>query len=97
MPSQVLSFVNIFGGFQIAGRMIDLFKRKGEDVANDSVFALPIAVATGGITVGSYYGLNEVPQVAGTGAALACIAAIGSLGAQTTGVRLTHPTMCSHR
>lgn len=79
-----LSFVNIFGGFSIAGRMIDLFRRKGEEPEDMSLFALPISVAVGGVVVGSHLGLAEVPTLAGSGGALACIAAIGALSSQRT-------------
>lgn len=90
-PSEVLgalavslSSVNIFGGFQISSRMIDLFRRKNDVREDLSGLALPIAMAVAGAWLGSYLGMKEVPSLIGVGASVACISAIGLLASQKT-------------
>ena len=90
-PSEVLgalavalSSVNIFGGFQISGRMIDLFRRKNEVKRDLNGLALPIAIAVGSAWVGSYLGIEEIPSLIGIGASVACISSIGLLASQKT-------------
>ena len=79
-----LSSVNIFGGFQISGRMIDLFRRKDEVQEDLSALALPIILAVVSSVVGSYLGIHEIPSMLGVGASLACVSAIGLLASQKT-------------
>ena len=90
-PSEVLgaiavaiSSINIMGGFEIAGRMIDLFRRKDAVPENHSILALPVALAVGAVAIGSVNHIPQVAPVAGIGAAVACIAAIGALSSQST-------------
>ncbi|KAJ1421111.1 NAD(P) transhydrogenase beta subunit-domain-containing protein, partial [Ochromonadaceae sp. CCMP2298] len=80
-----LSFVNVFGGFKVAAKMLDLFKRK--DAPRDEFFeyyAVPLAVALGGLGWATVGGAEQAGPVVGSAGAVACIAAIGSLSNQKT-------------
>lgn len=80
----LLSSINIFGGFKVATKMLDLFRRPNDPKEYFEYYGLPIVAAAAAIAASVQTGFTEVPSIAGAGSAVACIAGIGSLSNQKT-------------
>jgi NAD(P) transhydrogenase len=81
-----VSAVNIVGGFRVTQAMLDLFKRPDDPEEHYGLYAAPAALAAAG-TVGATFlgaGAEQMPTVAGAGAAVSCIAGIGGLADMST-------------
>ena len=80
----LISVINIFGGFQVASKMIGLFRQPSESDKTGSLewFILPVVVASG--IIANNLGNEEVISLAGSGAALSSIVGIGLLSDQKT-------------
>merc|ERR1711931_536343 len=79
-----ISFINIFGGFIVTGRMLDMFKRPTDPPEYNYLYGIPAAtfLASYGWAVSQGYG--EVHQMAYLTSGLCCIGALGGLSAQPT-------------
>jgi NAD(P) transhydrogenase len=72
------SSVNIFGGFVVTQRMLDLFKRPGDEDYS-YVYAIPAAALCAAPVLG-----YASPEATGVVSQLLCISAIGGLSSMTT-------------
>eukprot|EP01038_Epipyxis_sp_PR26KG_P005384 gene5384-7464_t len=77
-----LSSINIGGGFRVTNRMLDLFRRPQDPKDYLEYLYAPAVLALFGVAYGSISGFEQLPSVAGIGAAVACIASISSLSQQ---------------
>ncbi|XP_050419824.1 NAD(P) transhydrogenase, mitochondrial-like [Adelges cooleyi] len=80
----LLSFVNVFGGFVVTQRMLEMFKRPGDPPEYNSLYLIPASVFLGGYTWGVMNGLPEIHNFASLGSSLCCIAALAALSSQKT-------------
>lgn len=80
----LLSFINVFGGFVVTQRMLQMFKRPGDPPEYNVLYLIPASVFFGGYTWGIMNGLPEIHNFAALGSSLCCIGAIASLSSQKT-------------
>jgi NAD(P) transhydrogenase len=80
----LLSAVNIVGGFKVSTKMVQLFRRPNDPPEYFEYYLVPLLLLIGGVILGSASGFEGIPQVAGAGSSVACIAAIGGLASQKT-------------
>ncbi|XP_025420569.1 NAD(P) transhydrogenase, mitochondrial-like isoform X2 [Sipha flava] len=80
----LLSFVNVFGGFVVTRRMLQMFKRPGDPPEYNALYLIPASVFFGGYSWGVINGLSEIHNFAALGSSLCCIGAIASLSSQKT-------------
>merc|ERR1719318_2288543 len=80
----LISFVNIFGGFIVTKRMLDMFKRPTDPPEHSYLMGIPIPafLASYGYAVSAGY--PEVHQMGYLASGLCCIGALGGLSAQPT-------------
>ncbi|CAG9860426.1 unnamed protein product [Phyllotreta striolata] len=79
-----ISFINVFGGFLVTKRMLDMFRRPGDPKEYNSLYAIPAAAFLGGYGWATMNGLAEVHQAAYLAASLCCVGALAGLSSQTT-------------
>lgn len=79
-----VSFINVFGGFLVTKRMLDMFRRAGDPPDYNSLYAIPAAAFLGGYGYSAMAGLAEVHQAAYLAASLCCVGALAGLSSQTT-------------
>jgi len=79
-----VSFINVFGGFVVTQRMLDMFKRPTDPPEYNILYAIPGAAFLGLYGWGAVNGYNEIHQMAYLVSSLCCIGALGGLSAQTT-------------
>merc|ERR1712168_167182 len=79
-----ISFINIFGGFIVTKRMLDMFKRPTDPPEHTMLMGIPAATFLGAYGYAMSQGYPEVHQVAYLASGLACIGALGGLSAQPT-------------
>lgn len=80
----LISFVNIFGGFLVTQRMLDMFKRSTDPPEYNSLYGIPAAVFLGGYAYAAMQNLPEIHQMAYLAASLCCVGALGGLSSQKT-------------
>merc|ERR1711970_1613618 len=80
----LISFINIFGGFIVTKRMLDMFKRPTDPPEYTHLMGIPAAafLASYGYAVANGY--PEIPQMGYLASGLCCIGALGGLSAQPT-------------
>ena len=79
-----ISFINVFGGFIVTARMLDMFKRPTDPPEYKSLYG-----AAGAAFLGSYgwavaNGYQEIHQMAYLASSLCCVGALGGLSSQPT-------------
>jgi NAD(P) transhydrogenase len=82
-----LSFVNIAGGFQVSGKMLDLFRRPDDPKEFFELYGIPVALVLAGLAGSAFAGVGQLGLVSGTVAivsSICCIAAIAGLSDQKT-------------
>merc|ERR1712212_892340 len=79
-----ISFINIFGGFIVTKRMLDMFKRPTAPPEHTMLMGIPAATFLGAYGYAMSQGYPEVHQMAYLASGLACIGALGGLSAQPT-------------
>merc|ERR1712079_267923 len=79
-----ISFINIFGGFIVTKRMLDMFKRPTDPPEHTMLRGIPAATFLGAYGYAMSQGYPEVHQMAYLASGLACIGALGGLSAQPT-------------
>merc|ERR1712121_42109 len=79
-----ISFINIFGGFIVTKRMLDMFKRPTDPPEHTMLMGIPAATFLGAYGYAMSQGYPEVHQMAYLASGLACIGALGGLSAQPT-------------
>ncbi|KAG7304471.1 hypothetical protein JYU34_011415 [Plutella xylostella] len=80
----LISFVNVFGGFMVTQRMLDMFKRPGDPPEYGYLYAIPAAALLGGYLTTAMQGYPEVHQMAYLASSLCCVGALAGLSSQTT-------------
>lgn len=81
----VLSFINIFGGFLVSGKMLDLFRRPTDPNDYFELYAIPAALLMGGLGAAAFAGVGSLGTMSGTiaiASAICCIAGIAGLSNQ---------------
>jgi len=79
-----VSFINVFGGFVVTQRMLDMFKRPTDPPEYNMLYGIPGAAFLGLYGWGAANGYNEIHQMAYLVSSMCCIGALGGLSAQTT-------------
>uniref|UniRef100_A0A2H8TGE0 NAD(P) transhydrogenase, mitochondrial n=2 Tax=Melanaphis sacchari TaxID=742174 RepID=A0A2H8TGE0_9HEMI len=80
----LLSFINVFGGFVVTQRMLQMFKRPDDPPEYNALYLIPASVFFCGYTWGIMNSLPEIHNFAALGSSLCCIGAIASLSSQKT-------------
>ncbi|KAJ8980304.1 hypothetical protein NQ317_005225 [Molorchus minor] len=79
-----ISFINVFGGFLVTKRMLDMFRRPEDPPAYNSLYAIPALAFTGAYGWAAMNGLAEIHQAAYLAASLCCVGALAGLSSQKT-------------
>jgi len=79
-----ISFINVFGGFIVTARMLDMFKRPTDPPEYNYLYGLPAAAFLSSYAWAVSQGYSEAHKMAYLGSSLCCIGALGGLSAQPT-------------
>ena len=79
-----ISSINIFGGFLITKRMLDMFKRPGDPPEYNYLYAIPGAAFLGGYMAAHMHGFSDIQQMGYLAASLCCVGALTGLASQST-------------
>merc|ERR1719305_262171 len=79
-----ISFINIFGGFIVTKRMLDMFKRPTDPPEYRAMMGIPAATFLAAYGYAVSQGYPEVHQMAYLASGLSCIGALGGLSSQPT-------------
>ncbi|RZF32247.1 hypothetical protein LSTR_LSTR009476 [Laodelphax striatellus] len=79
-----ISFINVFGGFLVTKRMLDMFRRPGDPPEYNSLYGIPAAVFLAAYGYGAINGYTEVHQMASLASSLCCVGALAGLSSQST-------------
>ncbi|KAJ3653849.1 hypothetical protein Zmor_013081 [Zophobas morio] len=79
-----VSFINVFGGFVVTKRMLDMFKRPEDPPEYNGLYAIPAAGFLGGYAWAALQGLPEIHQAAYLASSLLCVGALAGLSSQKT-------------
>lgn len=80
----LISFINIFGGFQVTQRMLDMFKRPTDPPEYGYLYGIPATVFLGGYGFAALANLSEIHQMAYLASSLCCVGALAGLSSQKT-------------
>lgn len=80
----LISSINIFGGFLITQRMLDMFKRPGDPPEYNYLYAIPGVAFLGGYLSAHFHGYSDILQMGYLGASLCCVGALTGLASQAT-------------
>lgn len=80
----LISFINIFGGFLVTQRMLDMFKRPTDPPEYNMLYGIPAAVFLGGYGYAAIANVPEIHQMAYLAASLCCVGALAGLSSQKT-------------
>jgi len=80
----LISFINIFGGFIVTQRMLDMFKRPTDPPEYNMMMGIPAGAFLAAYGYAVSQGYPEVHQMAYLTSGLCCIGALGGLSAQPT-------------
>merc|ERR1719192_162405 len=80
----LISFINIFGGFIVTQRMLDMFKRPGDPKEYNYLYGIPGAAFLASYGYAVSQGYPEVHQMAYLASSLCCVGALAGLSAQPT-------------
>merc|ERR1711953_621342 len=79
-----ISFINVFGGFIVTARMLDMFKRPTDPPEHNYLYGIPATAFLASYGYAVAQGYPEVHQMAYLSSGLCCIGALGGLSAQPT-------------
>lgn len=79
-----ISSINIFGGFLVTQRMLDMFRRPGDPKEHNYLFILPGLTFLGAYGAAASSGCSELEQMTYLGASLCCVGALAGLSSQKT-------------
>ncbi|KAL5271982.1 hypothetical protein ACHWQZ_G000245 [Mnemiopsis leidyi] len=79
-----VSFINIFGGFVITQRMLDMFKRPTDPPEHNYLYGLPAALFLGGYGYAASQNMADIHQMTYLASSLCCLGALGGLSSQDT-------------
>jgi NAD(P) transhydrogenase len=79
-----VSFINVFGGFVVTKRMLDMFKRPEDPPEYNGLYAIPAAAFLGAYAWAALESLPEIHQAAYLASSLCCVGALAGLSSQKT-------------
>ena len=79
-----ISFINVFGGFIVTARMLDMFKRPTDPPEYNYLYGLAGASFLGSYGWAVANGYQEIHQMAYLASSLCCVGALGGLSSQPT-------------
>merc|ERR1712223_163621 len=79
-----ISFINVFGGFIVTGRMLDMFKRPTDPPEYNYLYGIPAATFLASYGYAVSQGYPEIHQMAYLASSLCCVGALGGLSSQPT-------------
>jgi len=79
-----ISFINVFGGFIVTARMLDMFKRPDDPPEYNYLYGIPGAAFLASYGWAVTQGYPEVHQMAYLASSLCCVGALAGLSAQPT-------------
>merc|ERR1711963_1218346 len=79
-----ISFINVFGGFIVTGRMLDMFKRPTDPPEYNYLYGVPAAAFLSSYGWAVSQGYPEVHQMAYLASSLCCVGALAGLSSQPT-------------
>ncbi|KAK2721045.1 hypothetical protein QYM36_003357 [Artemia franciscana] len=79
-----ISSINIFGGFLVTQRMLDMFKRPTDPPEYNYLYGIPAAALLGGYAMAASSGYPESHQMAYLASSLCCVGALAGLSSQKT-------------
>merc|ERR1712216_1113732 len=79
-----ISCVNIFGGFIVSKKMLDVFKRPDDPPEHYELYAAPALAFVGGYGITKGMGYPEMDKAAAMAGGVLCIGGIGGLASQST-------------
>jgi len=81
-----ISFINIFGGFMVTHKMLDMFKRKQDAPEHNYLYTIPALAFMACYTYLAFKSgnLSSLTQMAYLTSSLLCILSLGGLSAQAT-------------
>jgi len=79
-----ISFINVFGGFIVTARMLDMFKRPTDPPEYNYLYGIPAATFLGAYGFAVSQGYQEVHQMAYLASSMCCVGALGGLSSQPT-------------
>lgn len=79
-----ISFINIFGGFIVTQRMLDMFKRPTDPPEHTYLYGIPASALLGGYGYAAASGYPEIHQFAYLASGLCCVGALAGLSNQKT-------------
>ncbi|ESK94539.1 nad transhydrogenase [Moniliophthora roreri MCA 2997] len=82
--SVLLASVNVFGGFIITKRMLDMFKRPTDPPEYSWLYSIPAVVFTGGFLAAASTGMAGLVQAGYLTSSVLCIGSLSGLGSQVT-------------
>merc|ERR1711953_712765 len=79
-----ISFINVFGGFIVTARMLDMFKRPGDPPEYNHLYGIPGAAFLASYGYAVSQGYPEVHTMGYLGSSLCCVGALAGLSSQPT-------------
>ena len=79
-----ISFINVFGGFIVTARMLDMFKRPDDPPEYNYLFGIPAATFLASYAWAVSQGYPEVHTMGYLASSLCCVGALGGLSSQPT-------------
>merc|ERR1719150_867521 len=79
-----ISFINVFGGFIVTARMLDMFKRPTDPPEYNYLYGIPAATFLASYGYAVSQGYPEIHQMAYLASSLCCVGALGGLSSQPT-------------
>merc|ERR1711963_1030624 len=79
-----ISFINVFGGFIVTGRMLDMFKRPTDPPEYNYLYGVPAGAFLASYGWAVSQGYPEVHQMAYLSSSLCCVGALAGLSSQPT-------------
>jgi NAD(P) transhydrogenase len=84
LAATTISSINIFGGFLVSKKMLDVFKRPTDPPEYYNLYAAPVGSLLLGYGLTKGMGYQEMDKVAAMAGSLCCIGGIGGLASQST-------------
>lgn len=79
-----ISTINIFGGFLVTQRMLDMFRRPTDPKEHNYLYAIPALAFLGAYGTALSQGCSDLEQMMYLGSSLCCVGALAGLSSQTT-------------
>ena len=80
----LISFINVFGGFIVTARMLDMFKRPTDPPEYNYLYGIPATAFLASYGYAVAQGYPEIHQIAYLGSGLCCVGALAGLSSQPT-------------